>query len=644
MGLPLAWAVIMSWLIATSPSCPPPPAEVGPKPLKFPNIPAREKYDIEADDDFWAEFPFNPLPKGPSTQIRVNRLELLVNKYSKYWSDYEKVIAERAMEILKHGAISYTVNSLPAIRARNSTSAILNGRQITDTIAFWVSQKYVSGPFDHPPLTGFRVNPLMAVIQPGKIRPVLNLSAPKGRSLNESLDPAKIPNIFMTTAKEFSYAILKCGFNAKMAKFDCDNAYKIVPSHPSAWRLHGFAWNQKYFVDTSSIFGSKAAPAHFDCIGFLLVLIAATTSKIPKNLVFRTLDDTPIVSPHNKNYCTDFARDYRKLCKFINVGLAPTDPNKEKAFENSTEGVVLGVYFNTKNLTWAIPSKKVSELMNLIFLIHSAPATHLKTLQQLMGKWESIAQMSPFAKGFRWPLLNFMKQFNDDEDVILPIPNSVKKDMQVWAAMAAAAAKGLPIAQPCNDPPLCHFSFASDAAGRRPPGSKDETGVAAIGFHNRKSWFGIQLKWKTEFTWVVQDNTAVYEMVGLLLPILTLYKQLKHQHVVLYVDNQAIIWAWPKRRMKKDALASVLIRTLHIMEAFIPCRIYVEHLPRVSNTVAKICDNLSRKSTTTPTDLAHLTHEEDDLPKPFLDWLAYPAENWNLGTEIVNYILKKQNK
>ncbi len=136
--------------------------------------------------------------------------------------------------------------------------------------------------------------------------------------------------------------------------------------------------------------------------------------------------------------------------------------------------------------------------MNLIFLIHSAPATHLKTLQQLMGKWESIAQMSPFAKGFRWPLLNFMKQFNDDEDVILPIPNSVKKDMQIWAAMAAAAAKGLPIAQPCNDPPLCHFSFASDAAGSRPPGSKDETGVAAIGFHNRKSWFGLQLKWKTE--------------------------------------------------------------------------------------------------------------------------------------------------
>jgi hypothetical protein len=86
-------------------------------------------------------------------------------------------------------------------------------------------------------------------------------------------------------------------------------------------------------------------------------------------------------------------------------------------------------------------------------------------------------------------LLNFMKQFNNNEDVILCIPKSVKKDMQVWAAIATAAADGLPIAPPYNDPPLSHFSLASDAAGRRPPGSKDETGVAAIGFHNKRTWF-----------------------------------------------------------------------------------------------------------------------------------------------------------
>ncbi len=103
--------------------------------------------------------------------------------------------------------------------------------------------------------------------------------------------------------------------------------------------------------------------------------------------------------------------------------------------------------------------------------------------------------------------------------------------MQVWAAIAAATTEGLSIAQPYNDPPLSRFSFSSDSVGRRPPGSKNKTGVAAIGFHNNQSWFGIQLKWKTEFTWVAQDNTAVHKIVGLRLSIFIL-KQLKHQHVV----------------------------------------------------------------------------------------------------------------
>jgi hypothetical protein len=109
--------------------------------------------------------------------------------------------------------------------------------------------------------------------------------------------------------------------------------------------------------------------------------------------------------------------------------------------------------------------------------------------------------------------------------------------MQGWAAVTAAATEGLTIAQPYNNPPLSRFSFASDTVGRLPPGSKDKNGVAALGFHNKQSWLGIQLKWKTEFTWVVQDNTAVNEIVELLLPILILFQQLKHMNFVLYVDN-----------------------------------------------------------------------------------------------------------
>jgi hypothetical protein len=297
--------------------------------------------------------------------------------------------------------------------------------------------------------------------------------------------------------------------------------------------------------------------------------------------------------------------------------------------------VVLGVRFNTKNLTWSIPEKKSIELQNLIFIVHKSPAIHLKILEQLMGKWEAISQMCLFAKGFRWPLLSFIKEFADDENVVLKIPNSVKNDMKIWAAIAKAAEKGLPIPPPSTGPPLNHYIFASDAAGRRPPGSTDKTGAASVGYLGNKTWFGCQIFWQPQFTWLIKDNTAVYEMIGLLLPILILNKKLQHQEICLLVDNEAIVWSWPKRRMKNDLVASILLRTLHIMEAFIPCRIHVEHLPRISNKAAKLVDNLSRKSTSSTTDLSHLTHTEKDLPKPFQDWLKNPSENWQLGTEIV---------
>ena len=235
-----------------------------------------------------------------------------------------------------------------------------------------------------------------------------------------------------------------------------------------------------------------------------------------------------------------------------------------------------------------------------------------------------------------------MKQFAGDENLVLPVPVAVKNDMKTWSAIAQAASSGLPLAPPPTPPPILHTAFISDAAGRRPPGSQDQTGVASLGIVNNKSWFGLRVFWQPQFTWAVQNNTAVYEMVGLLLPILTLHKQLQYQEIVLQVDNEAIVWSWPKRRMKNDALASILIRTLHIIEAYIPCKIYVEHLNRRSNTAAKITDNLSRHSTTTPEDLQHITHNQDDLPKPFLQWLSNPTENWNLAIDIITFLEQKK--
>jgi hypothetical protein len=54
----------------------------------------------------------------------------------------------------------------------------------------------------------------MAVAQPGKIRPILNLSAPPGHSLNDAITPSSLRKLKMNTAKKFGQALNMAGKNA----------------------------------------------------------------------------------------------------------------------------------------------------------------------------------------------------------------------------------------------------------------------------------------------------------------------------------------------------------------------------------------------------------------------------------------------
>ena len=77
----------------------------------------------------------------------------------------------------------------------------------------------------------------------------------------------------MSSAKLFGDALLKMGRRAVMSKFDIQDAYKLIKNHPSQRQLFGFKWLGKYFLDTTLVFGSKAAPEKFDSLPETLVNI-----------------------------------------------------------------------------------------------------------------------------------------------------------------------------------------------------------------------------------------------------------------------------------------------------------------------------------------------------------------------------------
>ena len=184
----------------------------------------------------------------------------------------------------------------------------------------------MAGPYRKKPLENFRVNPLMAVLQKDKVRPILNLSVPKGASFNDAVKEQTLKKLGMSSASLFGQAIRRAGKNAVMAKSDIKDAYKLIPGREKHWRNFGFRWLGRYFFDVTTVFGSKSAPANFDFLPETLVNIVCTLNDIPKSGVHRQLDDVPVVNPAGTGLPEKFSDKYSVLCSELGVPLAESCP------------------------------------------------------------------------------------------------------------------------------------------------------------------------------------------------------------------------------------------------------------------------------------------------------------------------------
>jgi hypothetical protein len=232
-------------------------------------------------------FPKNRAKSGWKKQLRIRKLENFAEVCRPNWDRHQRKKALKIVSILKNGAKTQLTKSLPEITCRNAKSAIEHGEMMTDTIASWVKKGVVAGPFRAKPLKKFRVNPLMAVAQKDKVRPILNLSSPKTRSFNDAVLGTAINKLEMSSAKIFGEEIFKHGQGAVFAKYDIKGAYKLIPGDPDQWQNFGFRWLGRYFFDTTTVFGSKSAPANFDALPETLVNIVCTTQNLPKKMVHR---------------------------------------------------------------------------------------------------------------------------------------------------------------------------------------------------------------------------------------------------------------------------------------------------------------------------------------------------------------------
>jgi hypothetical protein len=476
----------------------------------------------------------------------------------------------------------------------------------------------------------------------------LDLSSPQGKSFNDNIAEELLEKVSMATEKVFGYVLTEAGKSAKFSKFDTCDAYKCVPAARDEFRLQGFLWLDRFFFEKKQVFGAKSAVPNYDQFGNTICTLASVMSNTPTNYVTRCLDDVPVVGPANSNICKDFSEMYKSICNDCNIQLAQNCKKNEKAFELQSVGKVLGIWFDSENLAWQYPSEKREKTLDEINKALASESYSLENMQTLMGRLNDFLQMCPFMKCFKSNLNSCLSECYESGSCTLS--KQAKDDLFVWASCIIDNVNWFPIPVRPSLPPIQHRVFVSDAAGL-PEGKKftSNEGVGGIGFDEEGCIISaFQVIWQEKFINFIDNKgakmgakTTTLEIIGILLHIVSFPEEMVGRQVVFKTDNMACYFGWENRYVKGDMMASMIIRAICLISAYLNCNVYVCHLPRMSNWEAEVADRLSRRSSMTQNDKdLILSFGKLNIPQSLVTWLSDPSEDWQLPIKLLNDVKK----
>ena len=121
--------------------------------------------------------------------------------------------------------------------------------------------------------------------QPGKWRLILDLSSPKGRSVNDGIDK-NLCSLQYESVDNTARIIMGLGRDTQLAKIDIAHAYRNVPVHPADRYLLGMQWKGKIYIDTALPFGLRSAPKIFcalsDTLEWILLQAGISVPVLPR--------------------------------------------------------------------------------------------------------------------------------------------------------------------------------------------------------------------------------------------------------------------------------------------------------------------------------------------------------------------------
>ena len=262
------------------------------------------------------------------------------------------------------------------------------------------------GPCDRPPFEQWmHISPIMTRDKRDSVdrRIIIDMTYPRKSSVNAYIMKntvcGQLRQHSLPTVDLLVEDILSMGKGCFLSTADVSRAYKNFSSDALDWPLLGMEWRGKYYCDTTLPFGARASSSCMQRIAMTIVRILKSEG-ITAHMY---LDDLIVVSPDSMKAEQDYKRAKALLSE---LGLPEA---KEKAQPPARLVTWLGIDINTKDMSIAVPPKKLRETLDQVGWVVKRRSITKKTLQSMLGRLLHVAKCVRPARLFVSKLLEALR-------------------------------------------------------------------------------------------------------------------------------------------------------------------------------------------------------------------------------------------
>lgn len=429
---------------------------------------------------------------------------------------------------------------------------------------------FISGPYDKPPMDGFVTSPLNLRSKRASTqrRILMDLSWPQdGTSVNAGLDKnyylGQHVRLRYPTVQTLVQRIKKLGPGCLMFKRDLAKSFYQLPLCPSAYRLIGFVWRNKYYF-------KKVMPMGLTCACLAMQRTSAAIGYAMNAMGFYLcpyVDDLAGCEEEQKAW-----QAYSCLGRVLRDIGAIESP--EKAVEPTTHMEFLGNDLDSHDLTISVTPTRLEELNGELSAWQETTWVSRKQLESIIGKLQFCCQCIRSGRLFLNRLLNFLRRMK--RGPVYKIPQEAQADLKWWKIY-------LPLFPSKSLMWMEQFEEADELV------ASDASLLGAGGV-----WFPGKQYYRCQFPDHVKEGSSIchLELWALIVSLKIWSPVLKDKSVVFNCDNLAVVELVNSGRAKDHKLQKGL-RQVCFLAATGGFEILTKH---ISGSANRIPDLLSRWS------------------------------------------------